>query len=246
MKSDLLDAQSCIDWTISKLPDFEETLLHWLKNNIEVVVVDTQANATHNIIVAREKEVLPVKFNVEAGAYINTIRSSLDILAYAIAKREMVLFPGEIYFPVAKSADDFNSGKYRGVKFVKQLSCTERSLIELTKPYQGGNDALWALHQFDIMRKHRRLLSVESSPASLHVWGWGLSDVYTPVASGFMPAGNGETVLGLLTKGSKMPRLEFSPHVTFDEPSIMPRCPVTAALNWFADAAREIIALFDQ
>jgi hypothetical protein len=139
--------------------------------------VSTPDNATHNVIVAREKDVLPVKFNVEAGAYINTIQSSLDILAYAIAKREMVLFPDEIYFPVAKSAADFNSGKYRGVRFIKQLSCTARTLIESTKPYQGGNEALWALHQFDVMRKHKRLLSVESSPASLHVWGWGLSDV---------------------------------------------------------------------
>lgn len=39
----------------------------------------------NDMVVAVEKEPLPLSFNVEVGAYINAIRSSLDILATAMA-----------------------------------------------------------------------------------------------------------------------------------------------------------------
>ena len=243
MYDDLSDARACLDWTISNLPTFEEHLLGWLKNNVEVVVVDLPNGGPNDVIVAREKEPVPIFFNIEAGAYINTIRSSLDILAYTIGARDKVIFPNTIYFPVAESAADFASGKYKGADFVKQLSGTARKLIESVRPYQGGNEALWALHRFDILRKHRRLLAAEVHPQKLHVHGFGLSQTFTPTA--LVPAGNGETVLGLLAKGAKKPAIEYTAMVIFNEPTVMKRCGVSSALNYFASAAREIIGLFD-
>ena len=101
---------------------------------------------------------MPLVFNAEAGAYINAIRSSLDILASAVGKRE-ISSGREIYFPIAESADIFASGNYKGSKFVRQLSRTHRELFEACKPYKEGNDTLYALHNFDNIRKHKRLLT---------------------------------------------------------------------------------------
>ena len=58
---------------------------------------------------------------VEAGAYINALRSSLDILAYALAIRYGVPHPDDCYFPVVRSEKEFLAGGYKGAKFVKGL-----------------------------------------------------------------------------------------------------------------------------
>src|SRR5205807_7666926 len=97
-------------------------------------------------------------------AYINTLRSSLDILATSLAARSGVCKPEDAYFPVARSETAFNAGNYKGSKFVKGLPGAERAIIEALKPYKGGNEPLYALHQLDIMRKHRRLIEVDLIP----------------------------------------------------------------------------------
>ncbi len=91
MRADLLDALASVDWAESKLPAFEARLEAWLDGNIDITVVDNPSPATHDSVVAREKGFLQLELGVEAGAYINAIRSSLDILACAIGKREMTL-----------------------------------------------------------------------------------------------------------------------------------------------------------
>ena len=247
MKSDLLDAQSCVDWTIAHIPLFEQRLQLWLKGNIDVVVRDIPSDPLYNALILREKEPLPLAFNVEAGAYINTLRSSLDILAWTIYRREPepVLFPDQVYFPVANCRRDFANGNYRGNKFVEQLSGTARKLIESVKPYNGGNNALYGLHQFDILRKHRRLLTTEASPTSLVMWGVKVRGTVHPIPHGFLPDIDGETVLGRVSKGEQKPKLQFSPYVTLNEPKIMARCPLASALMWFAAEANRIISLFD-
>ena len=57
----------------------------------------------NNVIVAVEKEVLPLSFVVEVGAYINSIRSSLNVLATALAYRYQMPKPEDVYFPIAGS-----------------------------------------------------------------------------------------------------------------------------------------------
>jgi hypothetical protein len=81
MSGDLVEAQASVDWTFDQLQPFDQRLEAWLEANVVIEVRDLPPPATHNPIVALEKELLPIAFSVEAGAYINAIRSSLDILA---------------------------------------------------------------------------------------------------------------------------------------------------------------------
>jgi hypothetical protein len=246
MRDDLLDAKAAIDWTESQLPAFDGRLSAWLDQNIEIVIKDTPPPATHDVVVAREKALLPLVFSVEAGAYINTIRSSLDILACVIGKREMVLDPGSIYFPVADSADHFARGDYKGFEFVRQLSADSRNIIENFKPYCRGNDTLWALHKLDIMRKHKRLLDTYVRPARSWVQGFGLREIWAPIGTGFMDAGNGESAIGLLLKGAECPKINYTASVCFSETiPTMSSASVTKAITRFAAMARTFIAAFD-
>src|SRR5689334_13564490 len=117
MRDDLLEAQACIEWTISRVASLGQRIEEWLGINVDIAIEDLHNPATHNPIVAVEKSPFTLAFNLEFGAYINTLRSSLDILACIIGKREMVLYPERIYFPVADSAAEFATGNYRGKKF---------------------------------------------------------------------------------------------------------------------------------
>jgi hypothetical protein len=246
MREDLLEAIASVDWVEARLPALDEQIKSWLDDNIEIVFVDTPEPATHDVIVAREKDLLPLEFNITAGAYINVLRSALDILAFAIGKREIVLNPDTIYFPVADSEADFVAGNYKGSEFVRQLSADSRSIIEKFLPYRGGHEGIWATHDLDIMRKHKRLLTVYVRPASWRVTGWGIGQTYKPIdGPGYIEAGNGETALGLLAKGAKRPDVKANMHVVFAPGTVLPGRPVVSAIHGFARTIRAVISAFD-
>ena len=69
MRPDLLEAQACVDWTVSQLPSFQDRLLGWVRANVHVVVKEEGPKEVHNPVVIAEKTPLPLEFNVEAGAY---------------------------------------------------------------------------------------------------------------------------------------------------------------------------------
>ena len=121
MRDDLLHAQASVDWAVSQFPAFQKRIDDWLRLNVEFAVEDMPSPATHDRIVAIQKESLPLLFNVEMGAYVNAIRSSLDLLATALAYRCGVPKPDEAYFPVGKSGAAFRAGQVKGCKFVNSL-----------------------------------------------------------------------------------------------------------------------------
>lgn len=245
MRDDLLDAEASIAWAVSSLPSLQERLSSWLDLNVYLHVEDEPPPATHNPVVLVEKEPLPRAFNVEAGAYLNVIRSSLDILATSLANRHGIRRPDRAYFPHAKSVEAFTQGNYRGHEFVEGLPDGERAIIEMLKPYDGGNGLLADLHSLDIMRKHRRLIAVSLRPLSFSVTGTGpIADYFQPIATGWVNA-NEKTAIALIRKDAPDYKMQFTPDVAFSEGAIVNRLPVVDAIHQFASHAASIIRLFD-
>lgn len=101
---------------------------------------------------------IPEAISLVAGDALHNLRAALDYVVYAFASKG--LSPAErakLYFPISKSAEDYNSeslGKTAGVpKYIKKR-------IDRLKPYKGGNDLLWGLHRLNIIDKHRLLVTV--------------------------------------------------------------------------------------
>lgn len=248
MRDDLLDAQAAVDWAIAQFPALEKRLRSWLDANIDVEIEEQPPPATHDVIVAVEKEMMPRAFNVEVGALLNTIRSSLDILATALAYRYGVPKPDDAYFPVARDIYAFSAGDYKGAKFVKGLPETQRDIIKSLEPYEGGNDVLWSLHHLDIVRKHRRLVGVMVHPWRFSITGWGgrLREDFVTIKSetGWLNANN-KTGLGLLAKGAPRYQMQLAPEIAINEICPLHRLPVTMALRKCASLADSVIKLFD-
>ncbi|MGO8865519.1 MAG: hypothetical protein ACLQME_03355 [Alphaproteobacteria bacterium] len=246
MRDDLLEAQAAVDWPVSHFPSLKQRFESWIDHNVEVRIKNPDPQSPYDVIVAVEKEALPLAFNVEVGAYINCIRTSLDILATALAHRYHIPNPNKTYFPIVASAKVFSGGKYKGHEFVEGLPAPERHLVESLQPYKGGNDPLWTLHDLDIKRKHQRLLTVESHPATIAVTGIGIERDFIPPGRGEWHRTNNETVLGRLRKGAPQPKIQLAAYVGFNEASVTTTSNVLDALNEFASLASSIIAMFDK
>jgi hypothetical protein len=250
MRDDLQHAQASVDWAESNFPLLKKKLDAWLRDNVHLAIREQPPNIPNNVVVVAEKEPFPLAFQVEAGIYLNAIRSSLDILACVLANLHCQELIDDTYFPVAPSKAIFLSGKgYKGDKFIKALPAKERGIIEALNPYRGqdGNHLLCALHDLDIVRKHQRLLSAEVSPRTFVVSGWGRTiDAFIPVSAGLVRTGPDETTIGLLAKSApEQPHIKLTPQVSLSETAYLPRREVITALYEFARFAKAIIRDFD-
>jgi hypothetical protein len=112
MRPDLLGALASIDWPSSQFLPFHARLEEWLRANVCIEIRDVPPPATYNPIVAVGKELLPLAFSVEAGAYINAMRSSLDILAMALVRRHSIeIGERSVHFPIFGSEASFQEFK---------------------------------------------------------------------------------------------------------------------------------------
>ena len=133
-------------------------------------VIHTKRNSeTRQLIyyLASVRYVPPV-IDVIAGEVLQSLRSALDHLAY-----QLVLVGtcqsgpfNYVYFPIFESAQEYESGKTRQIKGMRQDAI---DAIDAIKPYKGGNDALWQLHRLNIVDKHRLLVTVGSSFESVDI-----------------------------------------------------------------------------
>ena len=96
-----------------------------------------------------------------AGDVIHNLRAALDHLAQHLA---IVGCPSlsdkelrQIEFPIAETPAKYETDKARKVKGMRREAIEE---IDRLKPYKGGNDALWRIHELDNIDKHRALFTL--------------------------------------------------------------------------------------
>ncbi|MGJ0513120.1 hypothetical protein [Methylocystis sp.] len=245
MCADLAYAHASIDWAVSNLPAFEQRMQAWLNLNIDVRIRNIESDPANNMLVAFEKEPMPLVFSAEFGALINSLRSSLDILATALAYRNGMANKDKVYFPIAQTEARFLAGNYKGAEFVKLLPHAERLKIEALKPYDRGHSLLWMLHHLDNTRKHRKLIETQTRPASLTT-----SDIMffrrNPVSyHDQLVHIDGETELGLVPKSASKSEYKITAQIIVAEPGCLCGSSAIAAIRYLATMARDIIAKFD-
>lgn len=244
-RADLAEAQASVSWAFAQLSPLARRLDAWLNRSVVVELRDPGPQATHNLIIGVEKELLPLFFNVEVGMYLNAIRSSLDILMMALVRRHGLNIKEEqVYFPIARSEAVFLDKNWSGRKLLDMLPEKDRAIMESLKPYKDGSKSLWMLHHLDIVRKHRRLLSVELHPISISLQGTLQPGDFEPLAVEAVHV-NEETIIGMLRKGINARLVQSKFYVRLDEEGDIARRPVVGALAYLTDVAAGIIWQFD-
>jgi len=158
MRADLLDAQAALEWAEAQIPLLQQAFIDWQRANPYPVVQEPHPDGAGDVAVVYDQP-FPLTFNAWVGAIVGSLRSSLDLLAAALAKRNGKNPSADTHFPIYRSLHDFID-PLTGIESKKWLSDRERAAIKAFEPYNGGDDPLWFLHRLDIARKHERLISV--------------------------------------------------------------------------------------
>lgn len=153
------------------LADLAPQIAHFVQSNPLAIQVTDEPTTGDQVYRVQTAPQLPPAWATMLGDILHNLRSSLDHLAW-----QLVLANGEVpdrqtAFPVTDSARQFEQsiGRMRGV------SGEAIRLIRASRPYRGGNDLLWQLHQLDIIDKHRLLVPVGAAYRSLTLdFGAGL------------------------------------------------------------------------
>jgi hypothetical protein len=100
---------------------------------------------------------MPFDVILGAGDVIHNLRSALDHLAYNLVQVAGNKPYSGTGFPIAESMTKYETVKARKVE---GMSSDAKRAIDGLKPYRGGNEPLWRIHDLDIVDKHRGLVVV--------------------------------------------------------------------------------------
>lgn len=110
---------------------------------------------------------MPIEFSGALGDAIHNVRSAFDLIAVALTTRPLGNGKaGDAYFPTGKDRQQFIKardgysdpcGRRRKGK-MQGAGADALRLVEELEPYDGGKWSLRALHQLDIMDKHKLLI----------------------------------------------------------------------------------------
>lgn len=106
----------------------------------------------------------PPRLSAMAGDVVHNLRAALDHLAWALVEANGGTPSRGTEYPIASSKKDLPAlakGRLKGASN-RSLQLTRRF-----KPYKGGTEGFWQLHQLDIRDKHRLLFTLVASNESV-------------------------------------------------------------------------------
>jgi hypothetical protein len=246
MRDDLLEAEASVQWAEAQMGMVQAAFLEWQRSNPYKIVPERDAETGHDLAVAIRRVTFPLTVTAGVGSVINSCRTSLDLLAATLARRNGVKPTSKHHFPVRKLEGEFVN-IMQDIEGKGWLTAPEIQKIKALKPYKGGDDAIWPMHALDILRKHERLVSASADIRAFQMLG------SRNVAVG------GESIIKRLedkTVLCRMPPEEVRRlthgntllvvDILLNESAIgLTDEPARPTLSRFARRAREVIALFD-
>jgi hypothetical protein len=108
----------------------------------------------------KQQRKLPFDALAAAGDVIHNLRSALDYLAQQLVWAGSGSEPSrQVQFPISKDAAAYEADKARRVEGMRPKAI---KAIDRLKPYKGGNEALWKIHELNNIDKHRLLFTYAS------------------------------------------------------------------------------------
>jgi hypothetical protein len=104
---------------------------------------------------------VPLEVTLIVGDVLQNLRSSLDHLACHLIRKGNGTVTTQSGFPIASDAT-----KYLPSFFDRKIAGMwqeAKDAIHAIKPYKGGNDTLWRIHELNKIDKHRLLLTACST-----------------------------------------------------------------------------------
>ena len=136
-----------------------EVVQTFLANNPYSIVKEDDPSAGQRVWKLRIHKCVPAELSAIVGDAIHNARSALDLIAVAVVRHcqpDRVSY-NHVKFVIRKSREEFEAALLSNIK---GASSEARRIFEDLKPYKGGDEAFWRLHQLDILDKHKALIPV--------------------------------------------------------------------------------------
>ena len=133
----------------------------WSRQPYVVVAQDNLATGKRHFKVSIREEI-PSDWSSIVGDAVHNARASLDLMMVALVRHcdPNRTSYNHVHFVIRETKDEFEKALPRNTKGANPAT---RKLIEELKPYKGGDEAFWRLHQLDILDKHKALIPVGSA-----------------------------------------------------------------------------------
>ena len=243
MSDPLFGPKSKIEGAKANIQNLEGKLAAFFKADPYETFVEFNADKSKKSLKVRMKRRFPGYIHTVTGNILHDLRSSLDLLACCLAEKNGHTNTNDVYFPVGKTKEIFESPGVQ--KKIKKLSLDAQELIRGLYPYKGGNDVLFALHALNLTDKHKRLIPI------VGVGGAGIHIEQLTVKGNSFSIGNlqweplKESVtlmtVGTTTEVQGNMKLRIMLQVAFAEVDILKGEPISTVLNSFVNLCESII-----
>lgn len=127
--------------------------------------VEYDKDRTHGFVVIRVRENPPfIRWSILIGDAIHNLRVALDYMVCQLIVSGKSQIGRHSGFPIYRTLEAYNSGKSANIKGICPRA---EQIIDRLKPYGGGIESYWRLHQIDIDDKHRFLLAAIDMPSNI-------------------------------------------------------------------------------
>jgi hypothetical protein len=175
------------------------------------------------------------------GDTVHNLRSALDLAVCQAVHLGGGKPSRNTKFPFAKSLNELVGAQRKG-KIKTHCPKLFDLIIKEIKPYRGGNDDLYALHDLDIMDKHKLIIPMVAISTLTYASGRPTVGAH----GGDLSAKQGSTVYKIV----KVPDLENTDYgkptfdIFFDEGCILKNQPIIPTLHQFSKLISGIIDAF--
>lgn len=228
--------------------DVKRSLEAFLQRQPYITLTEPNADGTKTVIKARRVHQLSPVVGLVVSDAIHNLRSTLDLLMCCMATKNGFTDMSGVHFPFGKTQQTFETAVNEG-KVRSKIGPDAIALIKELKPYKGGNDVLWALHDLDRIDKHISLITVGIARI-----GHAASGMFRPQSAGLVTVSaptqwntlEEETILMEITNfGEGDFQAEFTVDVAFGDIEPVQRKPVLAVLQDFANLVTRIFSTFE-
>jgi hypothetical protein len=214
----------------------------FLRNKCSGIITEVDPTTGDQVTKVKFSRHVPTECAAVVSDAANNLRDALDHIGFAVAVAGGTTKPRHTAFPFGRSAADLeNSIQGRSKDVPGEILAVFRRF----KPYQGGNDRLYALNTVANANKHTML-----RPMAVSVGGFSLS--VGRMSGGYLGIGGppctynrreNEIILLRQGRGSKSDHeLEVQLFISFDEVEPLEGEPAVPTLDNFAAEVERVIA----
>jgi hypothetical protein len=244
----LAGVKSKIERAKKHVHDLDRAKLAFLASDPYTVVTEFYSETGNSVSFLDRCDPIPDPIPLIAGDAAHNLRSALDHLTVALVEANHGTVGRRTAFPICECVEKYIANSPGQTEGIRQEA---KKVIDGLKPYQGGNNVFWGIHELDRIDKHRVLITVnhmiatfgvEMGPEELnqiapHFIRFGADSVprrthwYDAPATLQVGIKQGDPFFSVNGNFEKKQNVKFTFDIAFAEPEVLRSCPIIPALS---------------